>query len=278
MKYAAAAILIISSLSALDLEDPSDNFSCFMRTRGDTAGEEVVFYWSGSISSFVPGERGSLLFRADGYNIGRLVQVDDGYELLTREVFVYRDPASGEILDSWPNPFTGEEVEVVHVWNDPVNSYMPRSDGDWEFRMPYNLLDDGRICWNLDILLTYPSPLPVDSYPEFSASDIYQGAELFHFFVSFEDLENSELTSVPCQISWTRFGQWLPWMKMGQRPGYLIYHCSGSKLEGGYDALPEDIRELVEENHPEYTRAPEEWTSPNSTSWTYFRQLLEEQR
>jgi hypothetical protein len=268
-------MVLVAAGFALDLDDPGQNYLAFMRTRGDLSGDEVVFYWTGDIYSFVPGEQSRHLFAADGYNIGRLGEHGNGYRLLTREVFVYRDPDTGEILEEWPNPYTGDTVGVIHVWNDPVNSYLPRSQGDWEFSMPYTELPGGRVSWNLDILLAYPSPLPADSFPEYSRSNLYQAAELFHFFVSREDLADTTLTTVPCRISWTRFGQWLPWMRMGQRPGYLVYHCSGAKLPGGFEALPEDIRELVADHDMDFSRAPEEYTSPNQTSWTYFRRLLE---
>lgn len=271
--FCTVTLSVCSVATALDLDDPAVNFDCFMRTRGDLSGEEVVFYWTGSVYSFVPGERSRHLFEVDGYNIGRLVEHENGFMLLTREVFVYRDPETGEILRHWQNPFTEEEVEVVHVMNDPVNSFMPRSDGDWQFSMPFTLLDDRMVSWNLDVLLAYPSPLPVDSFPLNSASDLYQGAELFHFFVNSEDLENGQLTSVPCSISWTRFGQWLPWMRMGQRPGYLVYHCSGCKLAGGIETLPEDMISMVRDKDPVFLSSPEEWSSPNETSWTYFRKL-----
>ncbi len=276
MKKIIIALFLIACVGfGIDLTDSAENFDSFMRTRGDLSGEEVVYYWSGSIYSFVPGERSRHLFEADGFNIGRLEEYDNGYMLLTREVFVYRDPETGEILNDWYNPFTEDTVDIVHVWNNPVNSYMPREDGDWQFSMPYTILPNGNVSWNLDILLAYPSALPVDTFPEFSCSNLYQGAELFHFFVDEEDLENESLTSVPCNMSWTRFGQWLPWMRMGSRSGYIVYHCAGSKLPGGFDALPEDLKSLVIEEHPEFAEAPDEWVSPNETSWSYFRKLLD---
>ncbi|MGM0628224.1 MAG: DUF1838 family protein [Candidatus Fermentibacterota bacterium] len=271
----SALIVPVAAGFALDLDDPGQNYLAFMRTRGDLAGDEVVFYWTGDIYSFVPGQQSRHLFAADGYNIGRLEEHGNGYRLLTREVFVYRDPDTGEILEEWANPYTGDTVGVIHVWNDPVNSYMPRSQGDWEFSMPYTELPGGEISWNLDILLAYPSPLPADSFPEYSGSNLYQGAELFHFFVSRDDLADTTLTTVSCRLSWTRFGQWLPWMRMADRSGYLVYHCAGAKLPGGFEALPEDIRALVADHDMVFSRAPEEYTSPNQTSWTYFRRLLE---
>jgi hypothetical protein len=216
------------------------------------------------------------LFVGEGFNVARLEPVEGGYRMLSREIFVYRDPGSGRILSSWVNPLTSDTVEVIHVANDPVNAVLPRSQGDWQFQMPYSILSDGTVAWDLDILLCYPSPLPADSFPEFSGSNTYQGAEMFQFLTPLSALEDTLAPGVPCDISWTRIGPWLPWMRMGDAPGVLIYHCTGEKLAAGWDGLPADLRSWVEENHPGFRHAPETYTRPNETSWTYFRRLLEE--
>lgn len=272
---ATITLLMISLTAALDLHAPADNYQAFMRTRGDISGEEVVYYWTGEIHSFVPDQQSVHLFDVAGYNIARFEEYEEGYLMLSREVLLYLDPETGEILREWFNPFTGRSEQVVHAWNDPVNGEMPRSDGNWEFSMPFTDLGNGMISWDLRILVTYPSPLPASQFPEFSGSDLYQGCELFGFIVSKDDLENTELTSVPASLTWTRIGQWLPWMRMADKPGYLIYHCSGSKLEGGYPALPAYLREFVELLHPEFANSPEQYSRPNETSWTFFRKLLQ---
>lgn len=271
-----ACILMVSAFLALDLSIPSDNYEAFLRTRYSIDGSEVLFHWTGDIYSYVPGEQSIQLFIGEGFNVARLEPVEGGYRMLSREIFVYRDPGSGEILSSWVNPLTSDTLDVIHVANDPVNAVLPRSQGDWQFQMPYTILSDGTVAWDLDILLCYPSPLPADSFPEFSGSNTYQGAEMFQFLTPLSTLEDTLTPSVPCDISWTRIGPWLPWMRMGSASGVLIYHCIGEKLAAGWDGLPADLRSWVEENQPGFRHAPETYTRPNETSWTYFRRMLEE--
>ena len=190
------------------------------------------------------------------------------------EMLAYEDLQTGEILQEWRNPFTQETVEVVHVWNDPVNS----TSKSKTFGIPYTRLDNDRICFHIEVPLFYPSPLKKAEWPQSSRSDMYQAAELFQFFVSEKDLHNAGLKSVPFDISWVRFSDFLPWMKMADRPGYLMYSSRGSKLKGGYPALPEKIRNFVEANHPEYATAPDKYTTPNMTSWKYYKQLMEQRK
>ncbi|GCE05089.1 DUF1838 family protein [Dictyobacter aurantiacus] len=260
----------------LDLTQPEDLLRAYVKVRSSLKPDEIFFAWSGNVYSVIPGQRNRLLFAIEGYNVGRCIEIKGGYQHLMREVTLYKNPASGEILEQWQNPFTEQKVKVIHVWNDPVNQqYMV--DGPYgKFTLPITQVGEDRLCASIDIMLAYPSPLPRTQYPQYSQSDLYQGAEMFQFFFSRSELENPDLDSIPCEISWTRLGPWLPWMEMADRPGNLLYQCSGYKVTDGYEALPADVRGYVEQRQPKYLHAPDQFTRPNETSWTYFKKYLEQ--
>lgn len=259
----------------IDLTRPEHLLEAFIKGRCSLdPEEEVVFWWTGNLYSFIPGQKSQRLLRIEGYNIGRCLKKDDGYQFLAREVMLYKSPADASILEQWQNPLSQETVEVVHVWNDPVNQVYAPQGPYGPFALPVTDLGNGRVCISVDILLAYPSPLPRADYPRSSQSDLYQGAELFQFFLQRADIENADLRSIPCEVSWTRLGPWLPWMEMADRPGTLLYQCRGCKLARGYADLAPDLRAYVEVHHPEYRHAPTEFTRPNETSWTYFKKLL----
>lgn len=261
-------------MKLLDLYDAKDNLNAFIKTRAALDGSETVFWWGGEIRSMIPEETSRLLFGFEGFNIARAVPVENGYRLLTREMSVYKSPETGNILESWDNPFTGHPVQVVSVWNDPVNTPIELTSPFVTFPLPVAELGD-HIGWNLDVYLTYPSPLSRAEYPDYAQSDLYQGAELFQFFAKRSDLEDPSITNAPGHISWTRISQWLPWMGMGQRAGNLVYRCAGYKLENGIDDLPGHLRRYVEQTQPKFLSAPDHWTAPNETSWTYFKKLVD---
>ena len=255
---------------ALNLEDSSDNLTAFLKMRASLEeGKEVVYWWTGKVYSFMPQQRGKLLFDFEGYNIARLKEEGAHFQLLTKEASFYKDVESGAILESWFNPFIEDTVEVVQVWNDPVNMEFKKG----QVKIPYTNLGNDHICMNADILLAYPSQLSRKDYPKNSKSDIYQSAELFQFFVDKKDLDNAASPSAYAELSWTRVGDWLPWMEMGSTDGYLIYQCRGYKLENGYQDLPNHIKEYVEKHQPEFTKAPTEYTKPNETSWSYYKKM-----
>ena len=255
----------------LDLNKPEDNLEAFIKMRASSDGAEVTYYWIGTVYSFVPGERSKALFELEGCNVGRTVKVDGGYQFLTREVAAYRDLETGKYLSNWYNPLIKDSVEVVTAWNDPVNQqFMLKGKyGDWG--VPFTKLGEDRISMNSDIFLLYPSALKKADFPENSRSDNYQAAELFQFYFS-EKEANSSTPSIYSDISWTRFSDFLPWMRMADKPGYLVYQCRGYKIMKGKD-LPADFKAFIQKNKPEFLHAPEKFTSPNMTSWLYFKQL-----
>ncbi|HMQ09004.1 MAG TPA: DUF1838 family protein [Saprospiraceae bacterium] len=261
----------------LNLENPKDNLEAFVKMRASLdTNENTVYYWTGRIYGNIPGERARPLFDMEAMNIALIRKVDGGYQMLTREVALYQDLNTGEYLSQWDNPYTGLTVDVIHVWNDPVNqSYLLEGRfGPWG--VPYKRMGNNRLVMYSDIWLFYPSPLPVKDYPLHSRSDMYQAAELFQFFMNEDELLDPHTRNVYSEVGWTRISDFLPWMNMGNREGHLVYQCRGYKIDGDFEKLPEPFKAYILEHHPEYATPPDTFVTPNMTSWTYFKKVLDE--
>ena len=265
----------------LDLSVDADNVKAFIKMRGSLdENEEVVFYWHGyiynqeTIEPFGTPETSyysSPILAFEGFNIARFEKINDTeYQMLSREITVYKN-TWGSIIDCFDNFQINVDpphyVPVAHVQNDPVNFVVGASN--------YKDLGD-LIVWDMDLFLSYPSPLPVDDYPLYSASNTYQSTEIFDFYSYRSDLEDPNQNSVPVHLTWIRHGQYLPWMQAGQKQGHLVYHAQGYKVKGGYEGLPEGLKAWTEEHVPEYKHAPESAINgPNVTSWRYMKKLLD---
>lgn len=244
----------------------------------------VVFEFSGNIYARIRGERERLLFRALGMNIRRCTEVTDpvrgtGYRLTSREVMLYLDPDTGEVLREWLNPWTGETLEVKHVANDPVNSrpFLPfdangapftldtlRFQGDWAF-------------WQNEIPLFYPNPLSGD-YQDYVGAP-YQAMEIFDFTSRKETLLDTNVPTDYPAISWVRLSRWMPWMKMGDRDGTVVFNAMGSKLDNGIAGLPQKLQDEIAANYPDYATAPPgDDMRPNQTEWTVFKATIDARR
>jgi hypothetical protein len=258
--------------SKLQLDTPNENMKAYLKARGSLdSAEEVVFYDEGYIYIIQPEKPVKAAFKFQMYNIARFVSTDSGVTQLSREMLVYEDLTTGQVIDTWYNSITKDSVDVLHVWNDPVNAILKKG----RFSVDYVRMDNGRICFNIDLPLFYPSPLKKKDWPESSRSDMYQAMEMFQFFVNERELLNKKKKNITCDISWTRISDFLPWMKMGDQPGYLIFSSRGWKLKDGWQSLPQPIKDLVMQEHPEYQHAPLSYTSPNMTSWKYYKKYME---
>ena len=266
----------------LDLSKPEDVVTANRKLHASTIdGKPVIFDFWGKTYSRVPGERDRLLFTWHAMNIrATKTVVDDkgqkGYKMVSREVVFYEDPATGEILRKWKNPWTGKEVDVLHVSNDPVNqapSYPvgPRGPATWA-----GVSRSGLGTLAFEVPLFYKNPL-AGEYQE-NVGGYYHATEMFLFYYRDEELLDPTRDSINVQVGWTRLSSWLPWMEMGGRAGELYFHGTGLKVES-YDKLSEVTRKEIEANYPLYKTPPDlDDNRPNETSWTYFKKVTDSKK
>jgi len=241
----------------------------------------IVYWWYGRMYSRVQGEKDKLLFKVEGMNIRQCDTVKDskrgnGYRMVSRELLFYQDPKTGEILDQWTNPWTGETVDVLHVANDPVNwgYFYERDEEGKPFEM--NLSVHGDDWWDTaTIPLFYKNPLG-GNFQDY-VGGIYHATEMFNTTGSVSDLTDDDKDTAKVGIGWERISYWLPWMKMSGRNGIVYFHTFGKKLDS-YDELPDTIKKEIETNYPKYNEPPPtDDDRRNETSWTYFKKVLGKQ-
>ena len=255
-------------------QDYLDNY---IRARADLSGGDCVIHWQGKAYSFIPGERRKDLFDVEGYHILRAVPDERGYLLLGKEVMLFLHNQSGEVLSTWLNPISGRNDPVLHVFNDPANMDLRFTDEYFQLLhlvLPSTPVGD-QLVWHNDLFPHYPNVLSRQEYPLFSQSDTYQAADLSQYLVRQSDLEDPLLQSVPALYTFTRIYPWLPFMRMGERPGNVIITGRGRKLEGGFGDLPPWLRDYVLANAPDFARAPDAYSQPNATIWTNFKKMAE---
>ena len=240
--------------------------------------------WEGRTFSRVPGEKDRLLFDVMGINVRQCIVLNDpvrgrGYRSVSREIMVYMEPDSGEILDTWENPWTGETVKVLHVANDPVNMRAPRYERDEEGELSARLTlrQYGELsAASYEIPLFYDNPLGGDYQAYVGGS--YHAMEIFNSFIYTKNLHHKSVKSIgQSHMTRSRVSQWLQWLEMGSRPGLMIFNASGfSTFEA--DKIPERLQEILAQRYPLYqTPPPLDDPRPNETSWTVCKKYIEQQ-
>jgi hypothetical protein len=239
----------------------------WVKVRNSTTGDPAFLTWTGSIYALMPNEKKIHLFNMIGTNVSRSLDKGDGtWDFASRELTYYLDPETDEILHNWENPWSGEILPVMHVANDPVQG---------GFKGEYPARVEGAFTtFSFDLFSSYDNPLAEDErFLAYSPNPIYQSVELFKLTVPTEDLRNPEATSVATVLlSWDRIGPWVPWMKMGDRAGQLIYSGMGHKL-AGFEDLPQLLQDEINTHLPIYRDAPlTKGDGGSITSWRYFKQ------
>jgi Protein of unknown function (DUF1838) len=273
-----------SKRKMLDPAKPEDALEISKRVQcGEADGKAAVYHWAGNIYSRIQGEPDRLLFKGEGMNIRQCVTVEDpkrgkGYRQVSREIMLYLDPVTGEVVRQWANPWTGETVDVMHINNDPVNgrpSYPYGADGK-PFTIP-SLRREGR--W---FFMPFEAPLYYHNVLNGEYQDYiggkYHAMEIFDFAFDAEEMLNTKNPTAYPLVSWVRISEWMPWMKMRGRAGGMVFNAVGNKLKS-FDELPKVLKDEIALNYPTYNAPPPgDDPRPNATTWTEFKKLVDAKR
>lgn len=227
-------------------------------------GKQLYYNWSGEIDWIAePGQAPQKLFSIMGMNATKVLCKQDpddgevGYRL-NRELGLYCDPDTQEVLSDWVSPM-GERVSVVHIANRMVQ-------GALKERMIVVPKGEAYLAKKTEFPLVYPHPLATDPiYRDYCPGKTFQGVETFisHF-------ARPGVTDVP-PATWSRDCPWLPWMKLGfGHPARLKFTTTIQRVES-FDQLHPTLVKLVRDRLPMYEFTPDVCEEPNMTSLTYFK-------
>jgi hypothetical protein len=256
--------------------------------------EETSFFFNGTVTAYMgddskggvytgPQSAGNLniipLFSAVGWNVAKCFKgANDVWYLVSREAMWYVNTQTENIIDRWTNnlggPGFGESLTVMHVDNDPVmQTFRPN--------IPYPV----QVYGDMTLLpsdvtqpLNYPNVLfGNDTFADYSPYRYYKAAELFKFISPTDEVFSNRDSTDSTMVAWTRTSQFLPWMKMGNVAGHLLYSFQGSKIPD-WTYLPAQIKADIENRVPHYKHAPASKCFPNVgsvTSWTFFKENID---
>lgn len=266
----------------LDLSTPQGNREAWARLLGNTDMRSTKYGWAdGIVQGVRPGEAVRDLVGFKMMSCARLIPFEDGspgYRKILREIGVYTDLETGEVLTEWRNPYLNETVRVVPITNDPFNHTIteyypdpPRYGGLNAAAPPRRplLMDYRRRGGTLNLLshinLFYPAALQPAKWPRESGSPFNQVTETFLYQIDWAAMQDRRRTSVEYDGTWMRTTPWMPWMLMGPSSGHAQYACFMGAVDS-IDRLDPALVAHVERNHPKYLTAPDRWEDPSLSS------------
>ncbi len=248
----------------LDLNDSAQSLLAFAKLTGNSAGGAVLRWHTGVINAVQPGQKPTPLVGYEGLEKEVWgVEADGAYSTAYFDIGFFTDLATGERLKMWSNPLTNETVETMAFHSGRFASTL-KADGPkrvWQRR--------GDDVWTVSSPnVGFPSLLKPEVYPAESSGP-------FQFFSvvrtdrgRMSDLANQKLTSAPLTWTYTLTTVWLPWMRMGQRPGAVVWSGNGGKYHSAAD-VPEKFKVFLAEEQPDYLTNGQPWSGVR-TMWADY--------
>ena len=281
---------------SLDFSDPVDNLYAFGKIWGGYE-QSAIGGFHGLMYMRMPGKRLVPVFGYTGTGVILCKHDPAGFlQIKSRETGYFTDLRSGDVLEHWDNPLTGERVRVYHFYNDliagrlttevPTFAYggtgdaptvmndgtvFPNADGKYPFRLPFTQYgDDLMLQW--DYAHEYTNPVTPEGWPTASTGARITPSEHFVLYCSLRDLENRDLTTVRMTSGFSRMSECWPWMRMGkheQRGLTLFGRMHSHKGLANHGDVPPKVLAYIEKHAPEYLMLPEGWESKNKRVETW---------
>ena len=239
-----------------DLADPQQLLLVFMRLSA-SLDNRLVIWWMDGVRYGVVDAKAKALF---GMKVGMFHrffrQANGDYKLAMFELTYYTDLSSGELLEEFENPYTGETNRVTHVRLGPEI----RRQTSHGLAIPENpMVHDyrsslGPAMINGDQLWIPTSVRATIKFPKPTAPEI-----LLNIYTTVQgrlsDALNPDLLSAPATLAFQNVLRWEPFMHMGDHPGHMMSRASGAKLHS-IDELPADYLACAKRMHPKFIEDP----------------------
>lgn len=280
-----AAPLLPSAGLQLDLDKPEDNLTAWMKMRASLESQDVYFWFTGGLDLAVPGEAIQPIINVETTILRRTQRLaEHSWHVTDWEASIYRDAQSDEIVDQVVNPVTGKTVQPLHYREGPVTfeysaERQPRLIGlptPFEekaepFHQRWRRAGDD--LWMVKELYIWGMPqwLDIKQFPKETPETPINVSSITTMKSSLRDVLDPALASVPTEYFYQATSDWLPWMKMGQRPGFVVWHEAGKKIFS-LDDVPARARAAIEQIHPQWFTRPVPWQEFTNMFFLYRQQ------
>jgi len=282
-----------------DYSDPYDNVYAFGKVWAGYGAPQYGAY-HGIMYGRAGGKRHKPLFGYTGTGVMQArINSDRSVSIRGKETGFFTDLATGDILEEWLNPYTGERVKPFNFLNEvgaTLTAEMPKyafgkpddeptlmNKGSLQagadtipFLLPFeNYGDDLLFTW--DYAHGYTNPVTREKWPKASTGVKISPSEHFTFRVSKSELEDRSIPSSRFVAGFTRVSEWWPWMKMGghkYQDGIIFGRMHSHKGLPGYQDLPPRLLAYLEKNYPEYLEVPADW-NPRKPAGTWEKYAAE---
>lgn len=235
---------------------PRERLRQYIRMRGAVDAGLVITSLSGMHLGVVDSQIRPL-YGLIAVTFSRYRPLADGrYEAVSQECAFFTDLATGGVIDSFLNPYTGETVKVTHTRTRPARlifnldlsfTLVPKVEGFeivHQVRSPVVIGDVFTMIEESTLKTSGAAPGRSFGYSEVNTMQ-----------VKLADLSASPQVPLRVQTAYTAVTSWRPWLMMGERQGHLL--ATGAGVLGlRMEELPAAWVQAAEVRHPDLVRNP----------------------
>jgi hypothetical protein len=219
---------VLAAEPSVDLTTPAGRLRAYILMRGALDDRLVIGFISGRYYGVVDEEI-KPLYGVLGVTFARFrPRPEGGYFSVSYEVPYFTDLETGEALDRWRNPYTGEDVAVAQNAYPPAPQIFQPDLTITPTAIPPGMTATDRVVSAFqskgDVWMTE------ESFTAFQAPGMpkpFRYGEVVSAHAAAADLLQPGVKRVPCQTSYTSVVSWRPWLKMGNHPGHLVGNGTG---------------------------------------------------
>lgn len=249
---------LVTADRPLDLNDPWDRLTALAKLRGDVSGK-MCMWWMSGVRYGVVDDIVKPLF---GMMVGSFITLKPvegkGFELNMLEMSYFTDIDTGKVIDTLVNPYNGAVCEIPEqrlgpypVLMTPAGVILPDDPmfGDVDLTTQVGpAIVNGNDVWLRD-----DSSVKVDSDHPMMGKHIYN--EILTYRGYLDEINNPDLTSARCDISFQSLTSWRHWFKAEGVGGHTTARATGNKIHRVEDFPPAYLA-AARERHPDIIADP----------------------
>lgn len=255
---ASGPALGATNSATLDFSDKKDRLTALIKMRA-SMDDRIVMGGVKGLYYGVVNNKVTPLYGVMGGTLARYEQLDEWtYAGVSFEVAYFTNWETGELLETFDNPYTGETVEVPQTRMGPSKlllslegrrspSESPRLAGldiSHRFITPRN--EKGTVVLVEEVIVGTPEDF---KGPQFHYNEVTT------YRAQMEDLANPEVMVANDSTHFNGIVSWRPWLNMGDHPGHLFGTATGGRFET-VDDYPDYYLELTNKHHPDVFADP----------------------
>lgn len=258
---------------APDFSDPAQNLSAFLKLQSSTE-RRTVWQWAvGRMDLAATDEKIVTLVEYESLWRRDVRPLPNGnFEVRRWEASYFRDPETGRYAEQVYNPIAGRPVTPFHFSEGPFefvfSQHKPRvhsvedvlETGEEPWLLPWTVAGDD-VWVTREHSFAFPNPVQPDQWPLESSGEQFIASSRSTYRGRVSEVRDPKVATANADFLYQGTSSWLPWMLMGQRPGWVVWRAHGRKFLS-QDELPESARGNIGRLHPRMF-AKEAWSEPS---------------